>query len=161
MNHACTNGHSALLDDLAQPAAQALHAARFLVVVAKVFLKSNVPERIETFQQGALLIGLPEKASIVEARPQHALIAVPNKRLRISIGIQHRQKMGQQLTARIFQGKIFLMIAHDGDQHFFRQREELRIERMVEQFDAAVCATIARRRGTPEFAPTATADLRK
>ena len=36
--------------------------------------------------------------------------------------------MRQQLAVRIFHRKIFLMVAHHRDQHFFRQRQKLRIE---------------------------------
>ena len=48
--------------------------------------------------------------------------------LRIAVGIQHRQKMRQQLPVGIFDREIFLVIAHHRDQHFFRQRQKLRIE---------------------------------
>ena len=87
-----------------------------------------MPQQIQPLQQRALLIRLPEKSRIVEARPQHALVAVPDQSLRIAIGIQHREKMRQQLMVRIFKRKIFLMVAHHRDQHFFRQRQKLRIE---------------------------------
>jgi hypothetical protein len=85
-------------------------------------------QRIQALQQRPLLIRLPEKAGVVEARTKHTLVAMTDEPLRIFISIQHRKKMRQQLAARIFQRKIFLVVAHHRDQYFFRQGQELRIE---------------------------------
>ena len=38
------------------------------------------------------------------------------------------RKCGRSLPLRIFDREIFLVIAHHRDQHFFRQRQKLRIE---------------------------------
>src|SRR3984957_19863667 len=114
MNHSCANRDSALLDDLAQPAAEALNPPSLVVVAAQIFLESNIAQRVDPLQQRTLLIGLPEKACIVKSRAQHSLIPVTNQALRISIGIEHREKVRQQLALRILESKILLVIAHHG-----------------------------------------------
>ena len=111
-----------------QPTAQPLHAQRLLVIAAQVFLEGHVLEPDRALAQGMLLIGLPEEARIVEAGTQHAFMSVANDALRIAIGVQHGEKMRQQLAARIFDGKIFLMIAHDRDQNFLGQFQKFGIE---------------------------------
>src|SRR5580704_8536573 len=78
--------------------------------------------------QRKLLIGLPEKSGIVEPCSQHAFVSMTNDATRVAIGIQHSQKMWQQLAARIFDCKIFLMIAHDRDQDFLGQLQELAVK---------------------------------
>ena len=40
--------------------------------------------------------------------------------------------MRQQLVVRIFHGKIFLMVPHHGDQHFFRQTPETAVSKSTE-----------------------------
>src|SRR5215469_14156812 len=47
---------------------------------------------------------------------------------RIAIGIKHGKKMREKLPFRSFERKILLVIAHDGDQHLFRQGKELGIK---------------------------------
>ena len=42
----------------------------------------------------------------------------------IDFGIQHRQKMRGKGVLLIFDGEILLVVAHHGDQNFFRQRQE-------------------------------------
>src|SRR5271165_6718988 len=51
-----------------------------------------------------------------------------NQAVRITARIEHREKVGQQFVAFIFEREILLMVAHDGDQHLVRQREELGVE---------------------------------
>src|SRR5579864_184600 len=51
-----------------------------------------------------------------------------NQALRITVSIQNRQEMRQQLAVRVLDSKIFLVIAHYCDQHFFGKLEEFRIE---------------------------------
>src|SRR5207245_324568 len=77
---------------------------------------------------GLLLIGLPEETRIIEPRAENPFIAMSDCALAIGIGIQHSQEMRRQLPARVLNRKIFLMITHDRDQHFFRQLQKLRIK---------------------------------
>ena len=77
--------------------------------------------------QRNLLIIVPEEAGIVEAGAQNSLVAVADDghSLRIDFGIQHREKMGRQCVLVIFEREVFLMVTHDRDQNFFRQRQVL------------------------------------
>ncbi len=61
------------------------------------------------------LIGLPEKARVVETCPQHAFVAAANQALRIAVGVQYRQEMRQQFAVRPLEREIFLVIAHHRD----------------------------------------------
>ena len=69
-----------------------------------------------------LLIGLPEETRVVEARPQHALVAVPDDpcrgRRRYSAPPGNA---ASSLPSCIFDGKIFLVVTHHRDQDFLRQ----------------------------------------
>ncbi len=81
VDHAWANGYAILLQDLAQPTAQALDTLGLVVVAAEIFLESDMLQGIETFQQRFLLVRFPEEARIVEARAQHSFIAVPDQTL--------------------------------------------------------------------------------
>ena len=107
---------------------QPLYSHRFFVIAAQVFLEGHCLQQINALIERGLLVGLPEKSRIVEARPQHPLVAMPDQSLGIAVGIQHRQEMRQQLAAGIFHRKIFLMVAHHRDQHFFRQGQKFLVE---------------------------------
>ena len=74
------------------------------------------------------LIGLPEKTGIVEAGAQHAFMPVTDDAGGIAVGVQHGQKVRREAAARVLDGKIFLMVAHDRDQNLFRQFEKLGVE---------------------------------
>ena len=74
------------------------------------------------------LVGLPEKSCVVEARSQNTLMAVTNDAVRITVSIQHRQKVRQQFVIAVFDCKIFLVITHHRDQNFFWKREVFGIE---------------------------------
>ncbi len=82
----------------------------------------------DALAQRTLLVGLPEEARVVEAGAQHALVAVADDARRIALGVEHGQKMRRQPAARVLHREIFLVVAHHGDQHFFRQLEEFAIE---------------------------------
>ena len=112
----------------ASPTAEPLYPHGLFVIAPQVFLESYVLQPRHALSERTLLVRLPEEFCIIESRPQHTLVAMPNQALRIAICIQHGQKVWQQLACGIFQRKIFLMIAHYGDQHFFRQLEVLSIK---------------------------------
>ncbi len=43
----------------------------------------------------------------------------------ISVSVEHSEKVRHQFVFDVLNGKILLMVAHHGDQHFFRQSKEL------------------------------------
>ena len=90
-------------------------AFRFRPVAAEVLLKGYVAQHLHALGEWDLLIRLPEELRIVEARAQHAFIAVADDAVAISLGIEHREKMGGERAALIFDCEILLMIAHHGD----------------------------------------------
>ena len=61
------------------------------------------------------LIGLPEEARVVESSSQHPFVTVPDQAFRITVRIQHSEKIRQQSALRILNGEIFLVIAHYRD----------------------------------------------
>ena len=74
-----------------------------------------------------LLIVIPKEAGIVEAGAQNSLVAVANDghAFRVDLGIQNREKMRCQRVLVILEREVFLMVTHDRDQNFFRQRQVL------------------------------------
>src|SRR5262249_21008910 len=69
-----------------------------------------------------------EELRVVETGAQHSFVAVANHSITIPIGVEHGKEVRGQLSARVFHSEVLLMIAHYGDQHFLRQREEIAIE---------------------------------
>ena len=119
---------AALRESSRNPAAQPLHPQRLVVVAAQVFLEGHVLEPRDPLAQRMLLVGLPEEAGVVEAGPQHALVAVANEAVGIAVGVQHSQKVRRELALGVFDRKILLVVAHDRDQNFFRQLQKFGIE---------------------------------
>src|ERR1700686_909357 len=128
MDYSWPNRNAILFYDLSKAAGHTLHSQSFLVITPKILLKSDVAQQIDALAQGLLLIGLPKKTGIVEASAQDALIAVANQTICVGIRVEDGEKMGQQLSVRLFVGEIFLVVAHHRDQDLFWKIEELRIE---------------------------------
>ena len=128
MHDAGANRDAVLLDGFRKPTGEALHAQSLLVVAAEIFLERDILQQLDAITQSLLLIGLPEKARVVEACAQHAFVAMSDQALGIARRIEHRQKMRSELAIRIFNREILLVVAHHRDQHFFGQSEKLGIE---------------------------------
>ena len=105
-----------------------MHAQRFVVVAAKIFLERYVAQQLDALAESLLLIRPPKKAGIVEAGAQHTFVAVADQSIRVGSRVKHRHEVRQQFSIRIFDGEIFLVVAHHRDQHLFRQIEKLGIE---------------------------------
>src|SRR5579872_3055498 len=75
-----------------------------------------------------LLVGLPEEPCVVETGAQNAFVTVPDSSLRVAIGIQNRQKVGQKLPVGIFDREVLLMVAHHRNEDLFRQFQKFWIE---------------------------------
>ena len=69
VNYSGTHDDATLLQLFIQPTAQALHTLCLVVITTQILLKGHVLQRFEPLQQRLLLICLPEKSGIVEARP--------------------------------------------------------------------------------------------
>src|SRR5207237_2503981 len=93
-----------------------------------IFWKCDMLQPLYAFTQRMFLIGLPEKARVVEAGPQHTLMSVADDALRIAVRIQHREKMGEQFAMGILDREIFLIVTHDRDQYFLRQFQKFPVE---------------------------------
>src|SRR6185437_2168078 len=80
---------------------------RLPVITAQVLVESYLLQACHAVFERRLLIEIPEKARILETRPQHARIAVPDDGCAVLIGlsIQHGEKMRRQLAARILYGE--------------------------------------------------------
>ena len=120
--------HSGLMISQSQLATRCTRSSLF-VIAAQVFLEGDVLQPLQPLAQRMFLVGLPEEARIVEARPQHAFMAVPNDALRDRRPCSALpENAASSLPLRIFDRKIFLMIAHHRDQNFFGQLQKFRIE---------------------------------
>ena len=80
-------------------------------------------QHVDAIGERDLLIGLPEETGIIEAGAKHALIAVTDQSVGVAVGVKYGKEMRSQLSICILQGEIFLVVAHDGDQYFFRKTE--------------------------------------
>ena len=119
---------AAVADQFRHQAAELLHPASLVVVTAEIFLEGHRLQHVDALSQADFLVSLPEETGVVEAGAQYPFIAVTNETVRIAVGIQHREKMWQQLAAFVFQREVLLVIAHHGHQHFRGKREEFRLE---------------------------------
>ena len=61
---------------------------------------------------------------------KHSLVAVANDRhaCGIDFSIQHGQKMRRQRVLLVFDREVLLVVAHHGDQNFFRQCQVFGLE---------------------------------
>ena len=113
---------------LGNQAAQLLHPHRLVEVAAQNFLEGHRLQHVHALAQRNPLVGFPEEARIVETGAQHALVAVANQSIGITVRVQNRQKMRQQFAAGVLQSEILLVVAHHRDQNLIGEREKLRIE---------------------------------
>ncbi len=97
-------------------------------VAAQILLEGHCLQHFDAIAQRDLLIGVPEEAGIVEAGAQDAFVAVANEAVGIAVGVEHGEKVRQQLPVGVLDREILLVIAHHGDEHFGGQREEFGIE---------------------------------
>ena len=88
-------------------------------------LKGYVGQVLDPFAQRLLLIGIPEKAGVVEAGAKDGFVAVDNQTLGIAIGIADRDELRREIAIRRFDREVSLMDAHHGGEHFLRQVEKL------------------------------------
>src|ERR1051326_370419 len=98
MNYARTNRQAVLLENFAEPTTQPLHSLSLVVIAAEILLEGHVFQQVQPLQQRLLLIRFPEEARIVEARAQHALVAVPDEALWIAFSVEDGQEVRQQLA---------------------------------------------------------------
>src|SRR5262249_40557106 len=128
MNHTRPDRHIILLENFRQPTAQTLDSLCLVVIATQVLLEGDVSPRLKSFQQGSLLIALPEKPGIIEASAQHALVTVTNQAVGTAVAVEDGKKMREQLSVGVLEGEVFLVIAHHRDPPFLREREKLGIE---------------------------------
>src|SRR5713101_6031236 len=98
------------------------------IAAAEVFLKRNRLQHLHAAGEWDFLISVPEKTGVIEAGTKHAFIAMANQTAGVALRVEYGKKVWRQRAASIFHGEIFLMIAHHGDQHFFRQRKKLLVK---------------------------------
>ena len=120
--HICLR-NSAAEPLLRQPTRQRTHPLDFIAVASQARFVSDRRELRQIIAQPDLLIRLPEKLRIRESRAQYAFVAGTHQTFGSLRQIDHSQKMRRQLPVARFQGEIFLMVAHYGQQNFVGQRE--------------------------------------
>ena len=114
-------------DDGADEAAEVLGADGLVVVAAQLLLEGDRLEHGHAVLEGELLVGVPEEARVVEAGAQDALIAVADDGFALGVGngVEHGEKVRREFAVRVLDGEVLLVVAHDGDQDFLGQGEEL------------------------------------
>src|SRR6185369_9292475 len=64
-----------------------------------------------------------------QARADHALVALHDRRRVVELHVGHDHEAGQELALLVQQRKVFLVLLHGEDQAFLRNREEFLVER--------------------------------
>ena len=75
-----------------------------------------------------MLVELPEEARVVEARFDYALVALPHQALAVGPDVHDGDELRRQLSFRVPQRKVALVVTHHHGQHLGRQLQEARIE---------------------------------
>ena len=110
------------------------HAAHFLfglpVVAAQLLLEGDRFEAFDALGERRLLVEVPEEAGVFEAGAENAGVAVADDGAAfvVDLGVEHGQEVRGELAVRVFDREVLLVVAHHGDQHFFRQGEVLGLE---------------------------------
>ncbi len=127
VDHALAQRGIKLGDGGADLAAEVLGAGGLVIVAAEFLLEGDRLEHGHAILEGELLIGVPEEARVVEAGAQDALIAVAHDGFAFGVGdgVEHGEEVGRELAVGVFHREVLLVIAHDGDEDFFGQGEEL------------------------------------
>ena len=97
-------------------------------IKTKLGLKRDASKFGQIVGEPTFLVHFPEKFGVRKARPQYALVPRLHQPLRVSIQIDHRQKVRRQPAVAPPHREIFLVIAHHGDENLFRQLQVCGIE---------------------------------
>ena len=104
------------------------HAFGLGQVAAEFGLEGDVGEVGLASGKRFLLVGFPEEAGVVEARPQDAFVAAAHEALGVARDVHHGDEGGRQFAIGILHREVFLVVPHDGNQHLFGEFQEPRIE---------------------------------
>ena len=126
-------GHASLLNSTSEPlfgepARERADSLNFFSVGTKLGLKDHARLFGQIVGEATFLVELPEEFGVSKARAQDALMSGADESLGVAIEVDHREKVRRQAAIAAAKGKIFLVIAHDGDEDFFRQLQVRRIE---------------------------------
>ena len=84
--------------------------------------------------QGALPVLFEEEPRIGEARAEHPFVSLAHRLEAAGSPVPHRHEHRKQLGAGIFDGKVLLVVLHDGDEDLTGKRQKLRREPAGEGF---------------------------
>ncbi len=101
-------------------------AKRFFVKRTQLGLEGDVLQVVEPGLEFLLLILFEEEAGVVEAGAQDALVAVADQAVGVGVGVHDGDEVGREVSARIFNRKILLVVPHHGGQDFAREFQILR-----------------------------------
>jgi len=94
------------------------------VIAPKVRFIGDLVELRKDVREADFLIRLPEEACIGKTRAQNAFVPCAHEALRILGQIDHGEKRGGQFPAPLFDGEVFLVVTHHGDEDLVGQFEE-------------------------------------
>src|SRR5208282_2665373 len=105
------------------------HALDFEAVAAEAgFVKDGVELGDIVGEPTFDLVGGPEEASIGETRAENAFVSGAHGAAEVAVGIDDGEEVRRQRGIFFLKGKIFLMVAHHGNQDFGRKLEKRRVE---------------------------------
>ena len=111
-----------------QPARDVANTFDFVGVAAEAGLVGDLGELGQIVGEPTFLIGRPEKLGVGEARAKNAFVAGGDEAFGVFGEIDDSQELGRQFPILVFEREVLLMVAHDRDEDFVRQSEELFVE---------------------------------
>src|SRR5215472_10426728 len=96
------------------------NAFRFVPIAAEARFEGNVRELFDVVGEPTLLICLPEKLGVREARAQDLFMPLTYEARAVLVEIYDRKEMRLKFPTAVLDGKVFLMIAHHGNRDFGR-----------------------------------------
>ncbi len=104
------------------------YASHLVSERAELGLESHRVEPLSSVRQRPLPVLVPEERRIREARAHDTLVALHNLRNVAALDVADRNEVRQQMTLRVLDGEVTLMVLQGRDEHFARQRQEILIE---------------------------------
>src|SRR5213594_4096926 len=109
-------------------AGQELDALDALELRAELVVVDDAGELWHARFEPELAVLVVEEASILEARPHHALVAADDRKRVGELHVRDDEELRQELPRRVEQREIFLVLPHREDQAFLRHLEVRRVE---------------------------------
>ena len=106
------------------------HALGLVVIAAQILLEGHRFQHFDAFGERNLLVDGPEESCVVESCAEDPFVAVADDLVGVlaGLGVQNGEKVRREFALRVFDGEVFLVVAHDRDQNLFGKGEIFGLE---------------------------------